>query len=95
MGCCDSKEKNGSYLVTAPRKREFILRNVDPRVTKDHFDRIIQFLEIDEALKLLKLNKKIRTLLPEYVKLNHMVKKLNSNKDNELDLNSLISDISK
>ena len=95
MGCCESRERNNSYVVTTiGRRGKLINSKTNTHLNKNNIHRIAEFLEIGDTLKLLKLNRKIRDLLPEHIKVMGMLKKLNEKKENELDLQSLLSDIS-
>ena len=94
MGCCESKEKKGSYLVTVNSTRNIRKpRKLDPKLTKENLDKITQFLELDDCLKLLKLNRMTREMLPEYIKLMEVIAKLKVKNENELDINDLLTDI--
>ena len=93
MGCCDITKKNATYLIYAKSLNITMPSRVDLDFTRENIERITQYLEIEDSLKLLYLNSKIRQLLPEYVNLVEVLSHLGNENRNELDINVLYKDI--
>ena len=74
MGCCESKETKGSYLVTNTSGR--IVSNYRTRLNKENLVLINEFLEIEDSLKLMSLNRKMREWVPENLKILEILKNL-------------------